>query len=194
MASESQKKKLGFFGILFWLYVIFVIAWTFFGTTWYDLSYYGRKGGDRGSRRIRSCISNCRVLTGAFEMYNMDHKDNHPSCEVTLDPSPEMIGYYKKIYKPIDKCNYCYSAKTTTVYCFCHGSPEHSFDFDDTNVKSYFQNIPKDEDFKRLYEIYKKETRKKRVREYISSLPSKFLCGLVLPFFLVFGLPFILFR
>ena len=190
MASESQKKKLCFFGILFWLYVIFVIAWTLFGTTWIDL--FPPKDYHRGGARIKACMSNCRVLMGAIEMYDMDHDNKYPSCELPVDPSPELRGYHKHITKPIDKCNYLYNATTTTVYCVCHGSPEHPYDLRDVDIKLDFHKNLTDEDFKKLNELHKKESGKKRVREYISSLPSRFWCGLVLPFFFVIVLPFLL--
>ena len=82
-----------------------------------------RKHGHIRSRE-KACYSNIRVISGAMEMYNMDHD----TMMTTLDLNTlQEQNYLKKINPPDDGCEYHSQGNFTDngyVYCSKHGDIE----------------------------------------------------------------------
>ncbi len=84
----------------------------------------------RSQARQKVCYSNLRVLSGATEMYFMEHEDmdiGHDMQTGTFDMDRLVKGHYLKsqIHKPIPECDYRIIgnfAKDGFFVCLCHGS------------------------------------------------------------------------
>ena len=80
----------------------------------------------RGSAREKACFSNQRVLTGAVEMYNMDHSTMMSTLDI---PTLVKEGYLKAApSKPEPDCDYFSKGDLATdgcIFCKKHGSVMH---------------------------------------------------------------------
>ena len=123
MFSKNKKQK-NISRILIETIVVFIIT--------YILTCMAQPGFSppRASARQKACFSNIRILTGAVEMYNMDHKElidefNEKTLNLLYD------GKYLKgdIYLPTPRCKY-YSKgdlkdiENGYIYCEYHGDLE----------------------------------------------------------------------
>ncbi len=145
--SDKAKTKSPLSTILFYVYLIGIFVFIFFGP---QMSY--RRGGRND--RIKSCYSNLRVIQGAVEMYNMDVKEKM----TTLDQSHLIEGHYIKanseLVCPETSKHGTYSGKDLTkdgeIICSYHGGLIAEGPYNDEliqiekqqNIKNYIDKTP----------------------------------------------------
>lgn len=81
----------------------------------------------REQARDKACYANQRVITGAVEMFNMDHTPDQMMTSLNLDQLLEQKYLNSKIYPPERNCRYSSQgnlAETGVVYCQLHGPIE----------------------------------------------------------------------
>ncbi len=116
--SDKAKKKSILSTILFYVYLIGVLAFTLFGP-----QIYYRRGG--GNARIKSCYSNIRVLQGAVEMYNMDVNTMMSSLNQSILIEMHYIKANSELVCPETSKHGTYSGEHLTddgeIICSYHG-------------------------------------------------------------------------
>ncbi|MBQ3643130.1 MAG: hypothetical protein II961_00905 [Candidatus Riflebacteria bacterium] len=116
--ADNGKKAKKIYSILTYIYLVGFLGFLLLGPS----PYYVKCG--RRSYRDKACYSNIRVITGAVEMYNMDHETFMENLDEDLLVKD---GYLKtKQPRPETACNYRGSDLTGsgTVYCDYHGDLE----------------------------------------------------------------------
>ena len=123
--SSNDEKPRNISAILLETAIVFIVV---FVLTCMAVPTYS---APRASTRQKACYSNIRVLYGAIEMYNLDHKDTFKELnEKTLNSLYDEKCLKGDINLPTPRCNYRSEGIIKEngegfVYCDYHGDIEN---------------------------------------------------------------------
>ena len=137
--TDNERKKTSFSSVLFYIYLVGVIALILFGPR----PYYRKC--IRSSGRQKACYSNIRVLQGAVEMYNMDVEPMMTSLNQGVLREGRYLKADSDLKCPETSKGATYSGDDLTekgeIICSYHGGLIAEGPFDDENKPNLKNSI-----------------------------------------------------